>query len=131
MQGQVRLDTGDAGATARRRIDERELAWHEGMAFADLGYPREALGRFEQSIWPTASQHMRGRYNHLVHLLGAQAKVGAWSDAEATICQIGTMVGDVASTRTVALLARILPEFAGEHVPGDIRDAAGQLALLI
>jgi hypothetical protein len=46
------------------------------------------------------------------------------------MCQIGAMVGDVASTRAVALLARILPEFAGEHVPGSIRDAAGQLALL-
>ncbi|MGH3834520.1 MAG: helix-turn-helix domain-containing protein [Pseudonocardiaceae bacterium] len=31
-------------------VDERELVWHEGMALADLGCPREAVGKFEQSV---------------------------------------------------------------------------------
>ncbi len=112
-------------------IDERELAWHEGMALADLGYPREAVGKFEQSVWATAPHQVRGRYLHLGYLLGAQVKVGAWSDAEATMCQIGAMVGDVASTRTVVLLGRILPELRDEQVPGSTRDTAEQLALLL
>lgn len=112
-------------------IDERELAWHEGMALADLGYPREAVGKFEQSVWATAPHQVRGRYLHLGYLLGAQVKVGAWSDAEATMCQIGAMVGDVASTRTVVLLGRILPELRHTHVPGSTRDTAEQLALLL
>jgi transcriptional regulator with XRE-family HTH domain len=112
-------------------IDERELAWHEGMALIDLGRPREAVGKFEQSVWVMASHHMRGRYLHLGYLLSAQVKVGAWSDAETTMRQIATMVSDVSSTRTVVLLAGILSELKDKHVPGSTREAVEQLALLL
>ena len=74
---------------------------------------------------------VRGRYLHLGYLLDAQVKVGAWSDAETTLCQIGAMVGDVASTRAVVLLGRILPALKDEHVPGSTRDTAEQVALLL
>jgi hypothetical protein len=67
----------------------------------------------------------------LGYLLGAQVKVGAWSDAETTMGQIGAMVGDVASTRAVVLLGRILPELTSEHVPRSTRDAAEHLTLLL
>jgi hypothetical protein len=112
-------------------VDECELVWHEGMALADLGYPREAVGKFEQSVAAMPPHGVRGRYLHLGYLLGAQVKVAAWSDAETTMCQIGAMVGEVASTRAVVLLGRILPELKGEHVPGSTRDTAEQLALLL
>ncbi len=107
-------------------VDERELAWHEGMALADLGKIREAVGRFEQSVAATAPYYARGRYLHLGYLLGAQVQVGAWSDAETTMRQIGVMVGGVASTRGVVLLARILPELQREHVAGSTRETAEQ-----
>jgi len=74
---------------------------------------------------------MRGRYLHLGYLLGAQVKVGAWSDTETTMRQIATMVGDVASTRTVVLLAGILPKLKHEHVPASVRETAEQLMLLL
>lgn len=109
-------------------VDERELAWQEGMAFADLGHAREALGKFEQSVAATAPRRVRSRYLHLGYLLGAQVRVGAWSDAETTMRQIGAMVGDVASTRTEVLLARTLPELRREHVPASTRETAEQLA---
>jgi hypothetical protein len=112
-------------------VDERELAWHEGMAFADLGYPRQAVSKFEQSVWLAAPNYARGRYLHLGYLLGAQVTVGAWSDAEATMCELGDMVGEVGSTRGGVLLGRILPEFQHEQVPGSTRDTAEQLALLL
>jgi hypothetical protein len=112
-------------------VNEHELDWHEGMALADLGHAREALGKFEQSVWKISPRHVRGRYLHLGNLLGAQVQVGAWSDAETTMRQIGAMVGDVASTRTEVLLARILPELQREHVPGSTRETAEQLALLL
>lgn len=57
--------------------------------------------------------------------------MGAWSDAEATMRQIWAMVGAVASTRTVVLLGRILPELTHTHVPGSTRDTAEQVALLL
>jgi DNA-binding XRE family transcriptional regulator len=112
-------------------VDERELAWHEGMALVDLGHAREAVGKFEQSVWEAAPHQVRGRYLHLIYLLGAQAQVGAWSDAETTMCQIGAVVGDVASTRAAVLLARILLAFRYEHVPGSTRDTAEHLKLLL
>ncbi|MGH3799808.1 MAG: XRE family transcriptional regulator [Pseudonocardiaceae bacterium] len=112
-------------------IDECELAWHEGMALADLGCPREAVGKFEQSVEAMPPHGVRGRYLHLGYLLGAQVKAAAWSDAETTMCQIGAMVGDVASARAVVLLGRILPQLKDEHVPGSTRDTAEQLALLL
>lgn len=65
------------------------------------------------------------------YLLDAQAKAGAWSDAETTMRQIATMVSDVASPRGVVLLARILPELKHAHVPRRTREIAEQLALLL
>jgi transcriptional regulator with XRE-family HTH domain len=112
-------------------VDEGELAWHEGMALADLGRPHEAVGKFEQSVDAAPSHQVRTRYNSLGYLLSAQVKVGAWSDAEATMQQISTMVGDVASTRTRVLLARTLPELTHEYVPGGTRETAEQLTVLL
>jgi transcriptional regulator with XRE-family HTH domain len=112
-------------------VDERELAWHEGMALIDLGRPGEAVDKFQQSVWVMSAHQMRGRYLHLGYLLGAQVKVGAWSDAETTMRQILTMVSDVSSTRTVVLLTAILPKLLHERVPGSTRDTAEQLALLL
>lgn len=112
-------------------VDEGELTWHEGMALTDLGHPREALSKFEQSVAATAPQAMHSRYLSLGYLLGAQATVGAWSDAETTMRQIETMVGEVNSTRAVVLLAKILPEFNHEHTPQSTGETAEQLRLLL
>ncbi|MGH3773287.1 MAG: XRE family transcriptional regulator [Pseudonocardiaceae bacterium] len=112
-------------------VDERELAGFEAMALADLGRPREALIKFEQAVLSMAPHRMRRRYLTLGYLLGAQVKVGAWSDAEATMGQIAAIVGHVNSTRMVVLLAGILPELNHEHIPGNTREAAEQLRLLL
>ncbi|MGH3823568.1 MAG: hypothetical protein ACRDRA_12180 [Pseudonocardiaceae bacterium] len=112
-------------------VDERELAWHEGMALIDLGRPGEAVDKFEQSVWGKAAHQMRGRYLHLGYLLDAQVQVGAWSDAETTMCQIATMVSDVSSTRTVVLLAAILAELQHEQVPRSTREIGEQLRMLL
>jgi hypothetical protein len=112
-------------------VDERELAWHEGMALVDLGRPGEAVEKFEQSVWGKTAQKMRGRYLHLGYLLGAQVKVGAWSGTERTMHQIATMVSDVSSTRTVVLFTAILPKLQHERVPASTRETAEQLALLL
>ncbi|MGH3832536.1 MAG: XRE family transcriptional regulator [Pseudonocardiaceae bacterium] len=112
-------------------VDERELAWHEGMALADLGRSREALSKFERSVAATAPQYMRSRYLGLGYLLGAQVKVGAWSDAETNMRQITTMVGHVNSTRVVVPPAGILPELNHENIPGSTRETAEQLRFLL
>jgi tetratricopeptide (TPR) repeat protein len=112
-------------------VNDRELAWHEGMALTDLGRHREALSKFEQSVEPTAPQYMRGRYVDLGYLLGAQVTVGAWNDAETTMRQITTIVDHVNCTRVVVLLAGVLPTLNQEHIPKSTRETAEQLTLLL
>jgi hypothetical protein len=41
------------------------------------------------------------------------------------------MIGDVASTRGMVLLARILPKLKHEHITGSTRETAEQLTLLL
>ncbi|MGH3882575.1 MAG: helix-turn-helix domain-containing protein [Pseudonocardiaceae bacterium] len=112
-------------------VDERELAWHEGMALVDLGRPGEAVDKFQQSVWGKTAHQMRGRYLHLGYLLGAQVQVGAWRDAETTMRQIATMVSDVSSTRTAVLLSAILAELQHEQVPRSTREIGEQLGMLL
>ncbi len=112
-------------------VDERELAWHEGMAQLDLGNPAAAVEQFERSIFATAPHQLRGRYLHLGYLLGAQAEVGAWRDAEATMHQLAPLVGEVASTRTTVLLGAVLPNLTVAAAPGSTRDTAEQLQLTL
>ena len=112
-------------------VDEREIAWHEGMALVDLGRPGEAVEKFEHSVWGKTAHQMRGRYLHLGYLLSAQVQMGAWSDAETTMRQIATMVSDVSSTRTVVLLTAILPKLQQEQVPVSTREIAEQLRMLL
>ena len=57
--------------------------------------------------------------------------MGAWNDAEETMCQIATMVNDVSSTRTVILLDQILLKLRREQIPSSTRETAEQLALLL
>lgn len=112
-------------------VDERELAWHEGMALIDLGRPGEAVDKFEQSVWGKTAHQMRGRYLHLGYLLNAQVQVGAWGDADRTMREIATMVSDVSSTRTVVLLAAVLAELQREQIPASARETAEQLKMLL
>lgn len=112
-------------------VDERELAWHEGMAQLDLGYAAAAVEQFERSVYATAAHQMRGRYLHLGYLLGAQATVGAWRDAEATMQQLTPLVAAVASTRTVVLLGKVLPHLTASGAPGSTRDTAEELQLTL
>jgi transcriptional regulator with XRE-family HTH domain len=112
-------------------VDERELAWHEGMVLFDLGRPREAIDKFERSVWVAAPHQVRDRYLHLGYLLKAQVTVGTWRDAETTMHQITTMVSDVSSTRTVVLLEQILLKLQRERIPTSTRETAEQLVLLL
>ncbi|MGH3870565.1 MAG: helix-turn-helix domain-containing protein [Pseudonocardiaceae bacterium] len=112
-------------------VNEHGLAWHEGMALMDLGRPGEAVEKFEQLVWKMAAHHLRDRYLHLGYLLSAQVQVGAWSDAETTMCQIATMAGDVSSTRAVVLLAAILTELQRKPAPRSTREIGEQLRTLL
>src|SRR5207247_333843 len=90
-------------------IDDAELAWHEGMVQLHLGRPADAARQFEHSVAAIHPHAVRGRYLHLAYLLGAQTRVRAWRDAEATLHQLAPLANVVASQRTVVLLRKSLP----------------------
>jgi hypothetical protein len=89
-------------------IDERELAWHEGMAHRDLGHAAQAATDFERSVLATQAHRTRSLYLHRAYLLQSQMELGAWRDAEVSLDQIQALAVDVASTRTDVLLRGLL-----------------------
>jgi hypothetical protein len=89
-------------------IDERELAWHEAMAQRDLGFTGRAIAFFERSVIATPATEIRSQYLHRAYLLQAEVDNSSWGDAEETIRQLLPLSAEVASTRTVVLLRRIL-----------------------
>ncbi len=93
-------------------IDERELAWHEAMVQRDLGMPGRAIAQFERSLIATPATEIRSQYLHRAYLLQAQVDNAIWDDAEQTIRQLLPLSTEVASTRTVVLLRKVLSQLA-------------------
>jgi hypothetical protein len=108
-------------------IDDRELAWHEGMMQLDLGRPAAAVQYFERANASGPISSRRAKYFGLASLLDAQTRIDAWRDAEATLHQLTAWAGVIASRRTVVLIERSLPRLREPHVPVGTREAAEQL----
>jgi transcriptional regulator with XRE-family HTH domain len=104
-------------------IDERELAWHEGMVQRDLGMPERAVAQFERSVLATPPTEIRSQYLHRAYLLQAQADNGTWDDAEQSIRQLLPLSTEVASTRTVVLLRKVTSQLAAHpRVPSALQE---------
>ena len=93
-------------------IDERELAWHEAMVQRDLGMPERAIAQFERSVIATPPTEIRSQYLHRAYLLQAQVDNATWDDAEQSIRQLLPLSTEVASTRTVVLLRKVISQLA-------------------
>ncbi len=112
-------------------VDEREIAWHEAMANADLGRANTALELFEQSVVATEDDQVRSRYLHRGYLLSAQVNAGTWSAAEQTMHELGALVPEVASTRTVVLVRGVLATIGAADAPSSSQDHAHHLQHLL
>jgi hypothetical protein len=113
-------------------IDERELAWHEAMAGRDVKRADAAITEFEHSVEATAPSETRSQYLHRAYLLQAQVDVGSWTDAEATTRSIVPLVSQVASTRTVVILRRIITQVAGtQGTPDGVATSMAQLSVAL
>ncbi|MGH3217873.1 MAG: hypothetical protein ACRDPY_03945 [Streptosporangiaceae bacterium] len=93
-------------------IDERELAWHEAMVQRDLEMPERAIAQFERSLIATPATEIRSQYLHRAYLLQAQVDNATWDTAEQSIRQLLPLSSEVASTRTVVLLRKVLSQLA-------------------
>lgn len=109
-------------------IDERELAWHEAMTQRDLGQASRSITHFEQSVIATPATEIRSQYLHRSYLLQSQVDNSTWNAAEQTIQQLLPLAAEVASTRTVVLLRRILLQLATrDKVPVTVQERAAML----
>lgn len=110
-------------------VDEHELDWHEAMAQRDLGLANRSVDLFERSVVATPLTEIRGQYIHRAYLLQAQVDNSTWSDAEQTIRQLLPLSTEVASTRTVVLLRRVLHRLATrEKVPPSLKEQSAMLS---
>jgi hypothetical protein len=110
-------------------IDEHEFAWHEAMALRDLGFASRAIVFFEQSMIATPPTEIRGQYIHGAYLLQAQVDNSSWTDAEQTIRRLLPLSAEVASTRTVVLLRKIILQLGTrDNVSANLKDQAAQLS---
>jgi hypothetical protein len=110
-------------------IDERELAWHEAMAQRDLGLASQAMEFFERSVIATQATEIRSQYLHRAYLLQAEVDNSAWGDAEETIRRLLPLSAEVASTRTVVLLRKVLRQLASrDNAPPAITEQAAMLS---
>jgi hypothetical protein len=120
---------GDADPPWAWWIDEHELDWHEAMIQRDLGLASRAVSLFERSVVATPPAQIRGQYFHRAYLLQAQIDNSIWNTAEQTIQQLLPLSAEVASTRTVVLLRKILRQLAArEKVPPSLQEQAVMLS---
>ena len=107
-------------------ISEAELLWHRGTALTELGRWKEALPHLTLSA--ELRQGRRARLNDLAHLLNAQVRLHAWTDAEPTLTNIIDTHPEIGSTRTNNLLLHVTSRItATDHAPSTISDAAALL----
>jgi hypothetical protein len=113
-------------------IDEKELAWHEAMAGQDLRKADVAISRFAHSVEEIPLSETRSQYVHRVYLLQAQVNLGAWTEVEATVKSIVPLVSQVASTRAVVILRRIIAQVAGNNgAPDSLASSMAQLSVAL
>jgi hypothetical protein len=114
-------------------IDERELAWHEAMSQQDLGDSKSAIVQFERSVEAIPSTETRSQYLHRAYLFGAQVNLKSWNAAESTMRQLQPLAIEVASTRTVVLLRKIIREIhtIGKKVPSGVLNEGEKLTLIL
>jgi hypothetical protein len=113
-------------------VDEHELDWHEAMAQRDLGLPGLAIANFERSLITTPVTEIRGQYFHRASLLLAQVDNATWDAAEQTIRELLPLSAEVASTRTVVLLRKILHRLAArDKVPPSLQEQAAILSVVL
>jgi hypothetical protein len=113
-------------------IDERELAWHEAMAGRDVSRADAAISEFEHSVEATAASETRSQYLHRAYLLQAQVEVASWTDVEATTRSILPLISQVASTRTVVILRRIIAQVSGNRAaPDGVATSMAQLSVAL
>jgi transcriptional regulator with XRE-family HTH domain/tetratricopeptide (TPR) repeat protein len=114
-------------------IDEREIAWHEAMAYKDLGEHDDAVVKFQESVEATAPTAVRSQYLHRAYLAQAQADLRSWSDLETSFRELAPLIPQVSSRRTTTLIRNAIQQLHRdrERIPRSVLDSAENLGVLL
>lgn len=109
-------------------IDQAELDFHNGMAYAELGEAGPAVELIHSALNGIAPNRVRDQTMYQVQLLGVLGSAKAWPDARDVIEDLSASLTDVASQRTSTMLATSVDQLVEQAAPGDlIADARGLL----
>ncbi|MFI2562428.1 hypothetical protein [Nocardia farcinica] len=108
-------------------IDDRELAWHEGVIHSHRDDWSSAVDAFAASVEFIPTREVRSRYHHLAALINAQVRAHAWRDASETLRRVMPLIDEIRSTRTAATLLGAIGYIDTVEPPPSTRDEAGQL----
>jgi hypothetical protein len=98
------------------------------MVQRDLGMPERAMAQFERSVIATPPTEIRSQYLHRAYLLQAQVDNATWDDAEKSIQQLLPLSTEVASTRTVVLLRKVVSQLAAHpRAPSTLQEQVAML----
>ncbi|GAA4207706.1 hypothetical protein GCM10022252_71710 [Streptosporangium oxazolinicum] len=113
-------------------MDEAELSWHEGMAYAELGeWGKAAAPLMDASV--RRSTRGRSRYHYAAQLLNALVHAQAWREAESVIVDVMGQANEIGSARTANLLLRVTDriERAGTGPTSTLADSAQDLRCML
>jgi tetratricopeptide (TPR) repeat protein len=113
-------------------LDDAELAWHEGMAHAELGdWPAAVELFWDSAAGRDARGRARDRYNDTAHLLNALVHVEAWTDAEPVAARLIGIATAVGSVRIANLLRRVTRRITDADTTTTLADSAEELARVL
>lgn len=113
-------------------MDEAELAWHEGMAYAELGEWGKAVAPLmDASV--RRSTRGRSRYHYAAQLLNVLVHAQAWTEAEPVIVDVMEQASEIGSARTANLLLRVADrvEHVGTGPTSTLADSAQDLRCML
>ena len=108
-------------------IDQAELDFHNGMAYAELDEPRSAVELIQSALNSVAPNRVRDQAMYQAQLLGVLGHAEAWPEARDVLEDLSASLTEVASQRTASMLADSVSALTRSGAPADLVDAAKSL----
>lgn len=108
-------------------IDQAELDFHAGMAYAELGDSAPAVELIQSAVDGVAPNRVRDQTMYLAQLLGVLARAAAWSEAGDVVEELSASLTEVASRRTSTMLTESVGALVHGGAPADLIAAARSL----
>ena len=109
-------------------IDQAELDFHAGMAFAELGEVAGAVELIQRAVSSVSTNRVRDQVMYQAQLLGVLGRARAWDDAEDVVEELTASTTEVSSARATTLLRESVGSLLHGGAPTGLAAAARELA---